>query len=69
MLRVLQLYFTTGVCVKGLSFPEKDLSLQLAQWLAIHIALGVSRCGACMCYYMLVDMIIRQGGWPGKIKL
>ena len=23
----------------------------------------------CVCYYMLVDMIIRQGGWPGKIEL
>ena len=37
----------TGVCVKGLSFPEKDLSQQLAHWLAIQIALGVSRYGAC----------------------
>ena len=30
--------------MKGLSFPDLDLSLQLAEWLAIHIALGVARC-------------------------
>ena len=29
-----------GICVKGLHFPDRDISAQLAEWIEISMALG-----------------------------